>query len=271
MDASELAFEAFGSGRLEILRALEKAPQRYTDLAGKLPRSEGELSRNLKRLVEAGLLEKQASGAFAPTPLARAVLSVVPRLDLVARHAEFFQHHEVGGLAPHLLARLDALGSAALLRDPFAMFQAIQEVFGGARTHFLAQWIIQKQALTEEDHALNRILEAALDGKSVDVRGVLLQEELEVVRAGAPGLAGRFQLRVLGPAPTSLAMSDAGAFLQFQDRSGRIDFNYAFYGRDATYVAWCRDLFEDAWSRARPAYGGGEHAAPRGKGGARAP
>ncbi len=86
-----------------------------------------------------------------------------------------------------------------------------------------------------------------------DARGVLLEEEMPIMKTMPAGFDRLLKVRTVTAAPTSLAMSDAGAFLQFNDMSGRIDFNYALWGNGPGYMAWCRRLFEHVWAIAQPA------------------
>src|SRR5690349_21451934 len=65
----ELAFEGFGGGRLAILEAVADDELRYTDLTRRLSASEGEVSRNLARLVRAGRLEDLAAAHLLADPL----------------------------------------------------------------------------------------------------------------------------------------------------------------------------------------------------------
>lgn len=249
--ASDLAFEALQRGRLDILEALVE-PLRYSDLARSLAVSEGELSRNLKRLTEARLLDRNTDGRFSLTPLARSTLAFAPGLRVLQRQAEFFADHRLDELPGDLLRDCGALAGAKLLQDPFKMFGAIGEVFDGVRTFFWGQWIIQKQVFSPEEIAGQQVLTDRIRANKADARGVLLAEELPLLKHLPAGFEGLVKVRTVPAAPTSLAMSDAGAFLQLNDRSGRIDFNYAFWGNDASYMAWCRRLFLHYWDGATP-------------------
>src|SRR5690242_10557983 len=105
----ELAFEGFGGGRLAILEAVADDELRYTDLTRRLSASEGEVSRNLARLVRAGLLEKQPSGRFRLTALGYTLRVASSPLRTLALHSEYFRSHDLSGVPRALLARLDDL------------------------------------------------------------------------------------------------------------------------------------------------------------------
>lgn len=250
--AADLAFEALQRGRLDILEALTE-PMRYSDLARSLAVSDGELSRNLKRLTDARLLDRNADGRFFLTPLARSTLAFAPGLRVLQRQAEFFAEHRLDELPGDLVRDCGALARAQLLQDPFKMFGAIGEVFDGVRTFFWGQWIIQRQVFSPEEIAGQQVLTDRLRANKPDARGVLLAEEMPLLKHLPEGFEGLVKIRTVAAAPTSLAMSDAGAFLQFNDRSGRIDFNYAFWGSDPAYMDWCRRLFHHFWDSASPA------------------
>lgn len=251
-DVGKLMVEFFGSERLAILEALDAGPRRYTDLARTLKASEGELSRNLNRLAENGLVAKGADGAFQRTPLATSLLSYVPNLRFLAEHADFVRTHAVHELPPSALQNIHALGRAEFRADMMGVFAGIQTVFRTVKKQFLAQWIIGETVWDDRQLAQQEELAARIEENDTEVRAVVLKEELPVYENLPGKVLARMKVRVVSSAPISIAMSDTHALVNFNGLDGRIDINYAFFGSDPVFLAWVKAVFDDGWARGSP-------------------
>jgi predicted transcriptional regulator len=252
VDVSKLASEVFGSGRLQILRQFELRPARYSDLSKALRSSEGELSRNLARLVEAGLATKHPDGSYTPTPLALVAMAQAPNLEFLATHDEFVRTHALHQLGPGFLRRLDDLGTAQLLHEPFALFGALQTVFRSIERRFWAQWIIAQTAFDENELDMQRELAQRIKAKRPEVRIVALVEEVPLYENLVSQFEELVQARTIPSAAASIALSDTAGLIQFNDLQGRIDTNYGFFGQDKRFLAFLADLIEDGWARGAP-------------------
>jgi predicted transcriptional regulator len=254
-EMGKLMVELFGSERLAILEALEGQARRYTDLAKTLKASEGELSRNLNRLADAGLVSKRADGAFQRTPLASTLLTYVPNLRFLAEHSEYVRTHAFHELPSFALQNIHALGRAEFRSDLMPILDGITTVFRTVKKRFLTQWIIgetvwdERQAVRQDELARNII------DNDAEVRAVVLKEELPLYDNLPAEVLVRMQTRVVPSAAASIAMSDTHAFVNFNGLDGRIDNNFAFFGSDPAFMAWVEALVEDGWRRGTPHQG----------------
>lgn len=251
-DVGKLMVEFFGSERLAILDALGAGPRRYTDLARTLKASEGELSRNLNRLAENGLVAKGADGGFQRTPLAASLLTYVPNLRFFAERADFVRTHAVHQLPASALQNIHALGQAEFRSDLMGVFEGIQTVFRTVKKQFLAQWIIGETVWDDRQLAQQEELAARIHQNETEVRAVVLKEELPVYENLPGEVLKRMKTRVVPSAAASIAMSDTHALVNFNGLDGRIDINYAFFGNDPQFLAWTQAVFEDGWARGAP-------------------
>lgn len=253
MDVSKLASEVFGSGRLEILRQLQLNAGRYSDLAKALRVSEGELSRNLGRLVEAGLATKHPDGTYSATPLALAALAQAGPLEFLARHDEFARTHALEQLSPPFLRRLDDLATCQVLTEPFAIFGAFQTLFRTIDKRFWSQWIIGQTVFDASQSDMQRELGQRLKERRPDVRIVALIEEVPFYHDLVSPIEDLVQARTVSSAPASIALSDTHGMAHFNDRQGRIDLNHAFFGTDPRFLRFLADLVEEGFARGTPA------------------
>lgn len=252
MELSKLTAEAFGPGRLEILKLLLGQPLRYSDLVRRLELSEGEVSRHLQRLHAAGLVDKQATGGFLLTPLARTVLRFQTGLGLAAEHSEYFRTHDVHALGERHLLRVDDLGFAEFLNDPFEMMEGAHGVFRSVRERF--DGICLPAAHIAEGHPSTHLvaLRDAAKEHGTKVRLVLQDEEVVLGVQLHDPVSPRVEYRSVPVSRVDLAVSDEAAALAFAQRDGRMDYNAGFFERDPRFVGFCRDYFEFVWASARP-------------------
>lgn len=249
MSLERFVQDLVGSSRPELLEALREAPARYSDLARALKVSEGELSRNLKRLQSAGLVVKDAEGLFRPTPLAAVAAAQAEGLRFVTERAEFLRDHAMDELPHHLLRRIDVLAKADVVQGPFPLFRALEQVFTGVRTHFFSQWIIAETTFSEEQVALQQRLYEAIATHKPSVRAVVLEAERHLY-AGFDQVPG-LEVRLRASGPISMAKSDGGAVLHFNRTGGGLDMETGFFGTDPAFMAWCDDLFGYFWETSR--------------------
>lgn len=251
MDVSKLAGEAFASGRLEILRLLLAEPLRYTDIARRVELSEGEVSRHLQRLHSSGLVLKQATGAFEPTPLAVLTLAFEEGLGFLASHAEYFATHDPS-LPPALAARVADLGAGQFLTDPIELHAAVDRVFESVRGRFDGICLIASHMAHEAPVGHLRALRDAAERHGTRFRLVLQEEEALLGVHVHAHVSDRFEYRTVPVSRVDVAIGDGSALVAFANRDGRMDYNQGFVGSDPRFMAFCQDLFEQTWARARP-------------------
>ena len=251
MDTAKLLAEVFASGRLEILKALRQRPHRYTDLTRELDLSEGEVSRHLQRLHQAGLIEKLATGMFQPTPLALVALGFEPGLDLLARRADFFRTHDVHALDQRFLLRLEALSHAEFLTDPIEIFGAITQVRTSVRKRLDGICLIAEHVASGSmTHATFAPIADLVEEHGTQVRLITQQEDV-AMSIEYQGVLHP-QLRTVAVSRFDLFMSDTHALLNVATREGKVDYATGFFGTDPRFYEWCRDLFEFQWAAATP-------------------
>lgn len=250
-DIAEVMFEVFNGRRLDILQLLSGKSLRYTDLSHQVQASDGELSRNLKRLLDKGLIERRPSGTFEITPLAGAILRFIPSLKVVTKHRDYFKSHQITDLPKELILRLDDWSEADFLSEPFQIFGAVERVFQSVKRLFHGIWVFGRALVTNEELSHGQSLREAILKNGAEVRALLLEKELPTFSKAFPDFLRLAQVRVLENTPVSLAIGDTSAIVFFADRTGRLDFNYAFFGEDKNFIRWCHDLFVKYWEEAR--------------------
>jgi len=102
----KLFFELASESRLSILRELQKENLKMQEIARRLDVTATEAFRQLQRLSEALLVQKQPLGTFALAEYGRLVLQLSSSLEFVSKHRNYFSTHNIMRLPSHFLNRL---------------------------------------------------------------------------------------------------------------------------------------------------------------------
>ena len=110
-------FELASEKRLGILNELQTTLLKTQDIARKLDVTPTEALRQLQRLSDAGLVQRQPDGTYATSHFGKLVLQLSSSLDFISRHREYFSTHDILKLPPQFVNRIGELSKADLIMD----------------------------------------------------------------------------------------------------------------------------------------------------------
>lgn len=114
-EVDKLFFELASESRLGILRELQSKKLRMQQIARGLDLTETETCRQLQRLSEAQLVQKQSDGTYALTTYAKLVLDLSLPMKFVFKNKEFFLNHDLFLLPKELRIRLGDLSESQMI------------------------------------------------------------------------------------------------------------------------------------------------------------
>lgn len=240
MKPSELLFELSHPTRLEIFRLLEN-PMRMTKVAEQVKANAPEVSRHLDRLRAAGLVERVPDGSYRVSLVGRLVLGLLPSLEFLADHWDYFHEHDLSRLPPTFLARLGDLKHCTRSEGLYCNLEAGSEVLESAETRFTA---VADELPPDSFHVVSELRRRVPRGLTLRV---IVEEGVEPPKGLELGELAYF--RVVPKLPAVLCVSDTGACLGFPEKKGRMDPMVGFSSRDEHFVRWCADLAEFLWNR----------------------
>ena len=100
-----LFFELPSESRLGILRELLTKNLRMQEVARRIDLTDTETCRQLQRLSDARLVQKQPDGTYSLTAYAKLVLNISSPMDFVSKFKEYFLEHEALSLPCEFRAR----------------------------------------------------------------------------------------------------------------------------------------------------------------------
>ncbi|HVP93771.1 MAG TPA: transcriptional regulator FilR1 domain-containing protein [Methanoregulaceae archaeon] len=238
-----LLYELSSESRLNILRGLNEKNRTMTGIASNLNLTTTEASRQLQRLSDTLLAQKQPDGTYSITFYGRLVLHFCSHLDFVARHKEYFLTHDALVLSPQFLSRLGELSGSNLKLHMLENINTAQRMVRGAEEYIWSGG--------EEPPVSDSMLRGSVP-EGIKCRFLFLERFLPK-EPSALKVARNMEFRSIDRFPVSLLMTEKGAFVSFHQINGRTD-HAGFVGEDPIFHNWVRDLFLYYWEQGRRIY-----------------
>jgi predicted transcriptional regulator len=230
----KLFFELSSESRLSILSLLQRKELKMNEVARELDLTSTETFRQLQRLSESSLIQRQPTGAYAVTQYGRLVIQFSASLGFFSGHRDYFIAHDFSALPRQFLARIGDISEAELVTGMLKSTSRSSRIITSAEEYM---WGISLEPLPQGFEEL---------AKSIP-EGVTYRFVSPMPPARLPNLENR----TFTPAPVALALTEKEAGVSFRHLDGRMDYA-GFYGGDMVFMAWVRDLFNHYWERGKP-------------------
>jgi predicted transcriptional regulator len=243
-EPGELLFLLSSVDRINILSAIGEKRLKQSQLASKFSMTTQETSRQLARLSDAKLVEKDPQGQYGLTGLGNLAMQLLPSFGFLVRRSEYLLSHDLSFLPPEFIERVGELSEGRYMGGLGSTLDHINRVLRESREHI---WLMADQVLVSD------AIHAKLSQDRVSWRIV-------VPAASAPQeryppfpseLRGRIEVGLVEEVRVAIALNEGLAGLAFADRKGKIDFDTGLQGSDPQFLKWCADLFTYYWSKAK--------------------
>jgi predicted transcriptional regulator len=231
----KLFFELASESRLDILRKLNERSWKMNDLARKLDLTTTESFRQLQRLKEAALVEKQPDGKYVITAYGKLVLQLSVSLEFGFRHRQYFLSHNVSELPRQFVSRIGELSQTKLIMGMIESTTKSSTIIGEAETFM---WGISPEPVPSPfDEVAKQI-----------PKGV----EYRILSPQPPVRMQNLENRTLSDVPVIMAVTEKEATLSFRFIGGRVDYA-CFSGSDPIFLNWVKELFMYYWNKGKRA------------------
>jgi len=238
----KLFFELASESRLSILRELQTKSLKMQEIARRLDVTATEAFRQLQRLSEALLVQKQPEGTFAITQYGKLVLQLSSSLDFVFKHKNYFSTHDVWRLPCQFVNRMGELSQTNLIMDTMESINKSTQMFTKAEQY---AWGLVEHGRGPE--LMSPIMNERIR-KGVKVK--LLIPESFLPAAIPPAKTPNYEVRGLSDIPAIMALTEEEATMGFRLVNGRMDYA-GFYGKDPRFLNWVKDLFLYYWEKGK--------------------
>ena len=231
----KLFYELASESRLDILRKLNEKSWKMNDLARKLDLTTTESFRQLQRLKEASLVEKQPDGKYVITAYGKLVLQLSASLEFVFRHKEYFRAHDVTQIPLQFVSRIGELSQAKLIMGMVESTTKSSTLIGEAEQFM---WAVSSEPVPSPFSEVAKQIP----------KGV----EYRILSPQPPVRMPRLESRCLSDVPVILAVTEKEATLSFRFIEGRVDYA-CFSGSDPLFLNWVKELFLYYWNKGKRA------------------
>jgi len=234
----DLFFVISSADRLKILSEIKRHDAKLTELAGVIEATVQETAKHIKRLLDAGLIEKKASGGYSLTPFGKLSLELLPSFEFLFKHRDYLATHDISFLPRDMLMRIGELSDHVFVEHVSNVLAECQHLVLMAKEYFW--WLI--------DYPLPWVHEERLS-ESLVKRGILpVDISSEGYRQTRALLGERAEVRFAQSVKVGVVVNEKMAGICFPDLEGRVDFSRGFIGYNPAFQKWCHDLFDYLWS-----------------------
>ena len=238
-----LLFELSSEERMKILLAVKAEKMRLSNIAERMKFTATEASRQLQRLSEAKLIQRDSDGFFTITKYGELSLSLLDSLIFTSLNREYFLGHDASVLPSAFIGRLGDLNGCSFQGDVISTLVYDEGMLRSAESY---AW-----SMSDQFHYSARPIVAEMRKLGVDIRTIL---PVNVVPPPGFKPAEGVARRLLPKVDFHLIVTDKEAAFGLAYMDGRMDYAQ-FVSRDERFRGWCHDLFQHCWDRAKPLIG----------------
>lgn len=211
------------------------------EIARKLDLTGTEAFRQLERLSESMLVQKQPEGTYSITNYGRLILQFFPPIEFSFKQRRYFLDHDFGRLPSEFISRFGEISKGILVSEIAEAMNKLEEMIIASEDHV---YVITNQVLTVHSHAMTQKLPEGVKFKSIIHERLLESSQLRVPAEK------NVERQVLSEIPGILLATEKEAFFTLFTLKGEIG-NSGFLGNDPLFLKWINDLFAYYWRLSR--------------------
>jgi len=239
-ELSKLFFELASESRLGILQKLEDRGLRMQEVARVLGLGDTETSRQLQRLSEAMLIQKQPDGVYSITQNGKLLLEFSHSFEFVVKFKKCLVSRDLWRLPYQFINRLGELSEAYLITDVSEMMNSFENIILGAEKFLFC---IGRKPIRSLSVKAGKPVE-----KGVPLKLLFDEENQDYYRNYVQNKY--FEMRVIPAAPAIMVVSEKCATINLLSLDNRQDVRM-FYGQDPKILKWATDLFQYYWDQGK--------------------
>jgi predicted transcriptional regulator len=212
-DLVELLFELSNLDRLQLLNGLRSNKLKLSQIAQKTSSSVQETARHLKRLSDAGLVDKNSSGEYFITTIGSLCLDQIESIKFVVQNRNYLLEHDLTILPQKFVHRIGELLQSNRVTTVTDVLHHTEEVLKGAREYV---FLMADQALLPTStSAVGLVANSVVIWKSIIPGSVF--GSLSVLGV----VPENIEIRFLDNPKVGIAMNERLAGVTFSDLKGR--------------------------------------------------
>jgi predicted transcriptional regulator len=242
-------FELASEQRLAIIFQLNEKSAKISQIAKDLGITMQEAHRNVNRLQDAGLIEKDPEGIFSLTTFGNTIIKQIPTFNYLSKHKEYFSEHVLGELPIKFIMRLGALDKCEYVKGVVAILERWKDIYREADQYIYE--IVPQVPIDLIEPAVTRVKEKGVKYSYVFPKDVIIPKGRKdlLKKLGHAELLnkGAIERRMVESVKVAVILNEKNAAVLFPTQKGETDMNMIFYSSDAVFHEWCLDYFRYRW------------------------
>ena len=242
-------FELASEQRLAIIFQLNKKNTKMSHLAKDLGITMQEVHRNINRLQDAGLIEKDPEGVFSLTTFGNTIIKQIPTFNYLSKYKEYFSEHILGELPIKFIMRLGALDKCEHIKGIVAILERWKDIYRQADQYICE--IVPQVPIDLIEPAVTRVKEKAVKYSYVFPKNVIIpkgrKELLKKFGHNELLTKGAIERRMVESVQVAVILNEKQASVLFPTQKGETDMNMMFFSHDPVFHEWCIDYFRYRW------------------------
>lgn len=241
-------FELASQQRLAIIFRLNVKKAKISQLAKDLDITMQEAHRNVNRLQQAGLIEKDPEGVFSLTTFGNTIIKQIPTFNYLSKHKEYFSEHILGELPIKFIMRLGALDRCEYVKGVVAILERWKDIYREAEQHIYE--IVPQVPIDLIEPAVSRVRQGVKYSYVLPRNVIIPKGRKELLKKlGHSELLnkGSIERRMVDSVQVAVILNEKQAAVLFPTQKGETDMNMIFYSTDSVFHEWCIDYFRYRW------------------------
>jgi len=248
-DTEKTFFELASEQRLAIIFRLNEKSAKISQLAKDLGITMQEAHRNVNRLQDAGLIEKDPEGIFSLTTFGNTIIKQIPTFNYLSKHKEYFSEHILGELPIKFIMRLGALDRCEFVKGVVAILERWKDIHRQGDQYVYE--IVPQVPMDLIEPAVNRVKEKGVKYSYVLPKDVIIPKGRKdlLKKLGHSELLnkGAIERRMVESVQVAVILNEKHAAVLFPTQKGETDMNMMFFSSDPVFHEWCLDYFRYRW------------------------
>jgi predicted transcriptional regulator len=253
-------FELGSSQRIALLYKISEARCNLAKLSKDLGSTMPEVRRNIIRLGNSGMVDRDSNGTFFLTTFGKTVLEQIPTLDFLSRNKDYFSDHTFSALPLKFVRRIGSLTNSKLISGLVSIDETLNDIYNRSQEYVYA--MLPEVQIDLIESIVARLKK--IDNKNFKFGYILpayatvpkrRKELLEALGFEELLKNGTVERKMVTSLSIGIVLSDKEACVMFPriHRNNKIemDMNSMFHANDPDFQEWCLDYYRYVWHSAR--------------------
>jgi predicted transcriptional regulator len=213
-----------------------------------------EVHRNLNRLFEAGLIEKDSSGNFSLSTFGNIIIRQISTFSFLSTYQNYFSEHIAGDIPLKFIYRIGALNKCEFIDGLVAVMEKWKKMYEESEEYICA--MLPQIPLELIEAILPRIKSKKLKFSYILPQNALVPRKRTdlLKQVGYQDLlrSGEVERRMIDRIQVAVVLNEKQATVIFPNSKGLTDMTSMFYSngsvdREGLFHDWCLDFFRYNW------------------------